>query len=92
MASLWDVPSHEAKLQWSASEESELAHYSIRFCPGTTYRAENEQVVGLVQPGTLHFETESGLVSAGLKAVFKVFVVLTTGNERGSNAVKIERP
>ena len=51
-----------------------------------------EQVAGMVQPGTLHFETESGLVSAGLKAVFKVFVVLTTGNERGSNAVKIERP
>ena len=25
----------------------------------TTYRSDNEQVVGMAQPGTLHFETEA---------------------------------
>lgn len=91
-AGLWDAVVGKAKLQWSASEEPELAHYSIRFCAGTTYRAENEQVAGLAEPGTLMFETEAGLVSAGLKAAFKVYVVLASGNERGSNVVKIARP
>ena len=88
----WDAPTLKAKLQWSASDDPALAHYSIRFCAGTTYRAENEQVAGMAQPGTLHFETDAGLVAAGLKAVFKVYVVLDSGNERGSNGVKIERP
>ena len=88
----WDAPTAQAKLEWSDSGEPTLAHYSIRYCAGTSYRSENEVVAGLVQPGTLHFETDAGLVSPGSKAAFKVFVVLTTGNERGSNAVKIERP
>ena len=35
------------------------AHCSIRFCPCTTYRSDNEQVVGMAQPSTLHFETEA---------------------------------
>ena len=88
----WDVPAGLAKLEWSASDEPALAHYSIRYCAGNSYRSEHEQVAGLALPGVLQFETGAGLVAPGLTAVFKVFVVLNTGNERGSNGVRIERP
>ena len=88
----WNIPAVKARLQWSASDNPDLAHYSIRWCTGTRYKAANEQVAGLAEPGTLNFETDAGLVSPGVKAVFKVYVVLASGNERGSNGVKIERP
>ena len=58
--------------------------------------------IGEITPTSVRFWTRRTKMSSraaygikpspGLKAAFKVFVVLTTGNERGSNAVKIERP
>jgi len=38
------------------------------------------------------FSTDEGLTSPGQTISVKVFVVLTTGNERGSNTVTITRP
>jgi hypothetical protein len=88
----WNAAAGAAELQWSAADDAQLLYYSVRMCPGTTYRASEEQVVGTVQPGTLSFSTSSGLVAPGLKAAFKVYVVRSTGNEKGSNAVKVARP
>lgn len=43
-------------------------------------------------PGTLEFLTDFGLPAQGSVAWFKVYVVTTTSNEKGSNAVKVVRP
>jgi hypothetical protein len=48
-------------------------------------------VVGNVPAGTLFFSTESGLVFPGATALFRVYVVLTTMNKRGSNTVGVTR-
>jgi hypothetical protein len=40
----------------------------------------------------LEFLTLSGLAASGDVATFKVYVILTTGNEKGSNTVTITRP
>ncbi len=37
-------------------------------------------------------KTAFGLVASGAVAWFKVYVVTTTGNEKGSAAVKVIRP
>jgi len=39
-----------------------------------------------------HFSTDEGLVAPGSRALFRVYVVLTTANEKGSNTVGVTRP
>ena len=90
---IWDMPQLKAKLTWSASTDPNLSQYEIRFCAGPNYSTENESVIGSVTPAeTREFLTDSGLTTAGNTASFKVYVVLTTGNEKGSNTVAITRP
>ena len=38
------------------------------------------------------FRTSDGLVASGSKVFYKVFIKLTTGNEKGSKTVTIVRP
>jgi hypothetical protein len=45
----------------------------------------------LFRPGTLTVPTLFGLVDPGDQATFKLFVILTTGNQAGSNAVTVTR-
>lgn len=80
------------RLTWTASTHPDLLHYAIRYHPGPKYKAAEEQAVTTVAPGILTLDTLFGLAASGSVSWFKVYVVLTTGNERGSNAVKITRP
>ncbi|TXT38611.1 MAG: hypothetical protein FD138_303 [Planctomycetota bacterium] len=89
----WDVTQQKAKLTWSASTDPNLSHYEVRFCTGPTYSTDDESTLGTITPAEpREFFTESGLVSPGDIASFKVYVVLTTGNEKGGNTVTITRP
>lgn len=89
----WDATQNQAKLTWSASSDPNLAHYEIRFCPGPDYSTEIETVVGNVSPSApREFLTDAGLSAPGNVASFKVYVITSTGNEKGSNTVVITRP
>ena len=89
----WIVASLMAKLLWTLSTDANLLHYEIRFCAGANYSTENESLIGTVLPGgLLEFLTDAGLTTPGSTASFKVYVVTTTGNERGSNTVVVTRP
>lgn len=88
----WNVTTDLADLLYTASADPNLDHYSLRYHPGPRYKADEEQTVDSNPPGTLEFNTAFGLPASGSVAWFKVYVVLTTGNERGSNSVKITRP
>jgi hypothetical protein len=88
----WSAPDVKAALVWSASTRPDLDHYSVRYHPGPRYKADEEQTVSLVLPGTTDFLTDFGLAASGSVAWYKVYVVTTTGNEKGSNAVKVIRP
>jgi len=79
------------RLTWAASTNPNLDHYSIRYHPGPTYKATEEQSVTTVAAGIETLDTAYGLVASGSVAWFKVYVVTTTGNEKGSNAVKVIR-
>ncbi len=43
-------------------------------------------------PGTLALSTDEGLTTPGATMRYKVYVVLDTSNEKGSNAVAVTHP
>jgi len=92
LSASWNSGTDMADLVWSTSLDPSLAEYSIRYHPGPRYKAAEEQTVDSVPAGTTAFSTDFGLPAPGSVAWFKVYVVLTTGNEKGSNAVKVVRP
>ena len=89
---VWNGTSLEADLSWTASTNPNLAHYSVRTAPGPTYHAADESVVAEVPAGTTAYSTNEGLVAPGATALFRIYVVLTTANEKGSNTVSVTRP
>lgn len=90
---VWDATQQKAKLGWSASTDDSLSHYEVRFCAGENYSTENESTLGTITPAEpREFLTDTGLVTPGEIASFKLYVVLTTGNEKGGNTVTITRP
>lgn len=88
----WDEGKLEASLSWTASTDPDLASYSVRRSGATPYDGSTETVVASVLPGVLSLDTSAGLGTPGSTMGFKVYVVLSTGNERGSNAVTITHP
>ena len=63
----------------------------MRMSSGSSYDAATATVIGNFPSGTTSFATTDGLESPGDVASFKVFVLLTTGNEAGSNTLTITR-
>ena len=69
-----------------------LERYELRMTPAATYDSSNATVVETLAAGTLTAQTAEGLAMPGDVASFKLYVVLTTGAEAGSNTVTITRP
>ena len=84
----WDATTGKAALSWSAAASSE-ASYSVRTTGSLPYKADEEEVLTTLPNGITHFHTDAGLTLPGSEANFKVYVVTPSGNERGSNAVKV---
>ena len=74
-----------------------LIHQSPQFLP--TRRTPKSSSRLKKSPGSvpkdaspLEFLTAAGLGATGASARFRIYVVLTTGNERGSETVTVTRP
>jgi len=90
---VWDGESGQAVITWTASENPNLDHYEVRYSPGKSYDADTETVVASVRSDEAReVLTLRGLAEPGAVAQYKVFVVLETGNERGSRIVAVARP
>jgi hypothetical protein len=87
----WDDTRHAAVLSWTAAEGNDHERFEVRYHPGPKYRDSEEQVVGSVLKGVLSVITDYGMSAPGSMAYFKVYNVTTSGEERGSNALKILR-
>jgi len=92
LSGVWNPGTLEADLTWTPSTNPNLDHYSVRTAPGPTYRAADESVVSDVPSNQTTFSTNQGMVAPGATALFRVYVVLTTANEKGSNTVGVTRP
>jgi hypothetical protein len=89
---VWDAVLLKAKITWTASTAADLLQYEIRFCAGAIYNTDTENVIGNVSPtDPREFFTDAGLAATGNIASFKVYVITTTGNEKGSNDLAVAR-
>lgn len=89
----WDAGANGARLSWEASAEKTLSHFEIRGCAGPDYEKKDETVLGRVAgDAPREFATGALLEAPGAVACFRVYVVLETGNERGSGPVVVARP
>ena len=91
LSGVWNQLTTLADLSWTASVEPDLLHYQVRRSGASPYSTSTELVVATVPTGTLVLSTLDGLPVDGATMGYKVYVVLTTGNEKGSNAVSITR-
>lgn len=89
----WDVTLGMAKITFTASVDPNLFQYEIRSCVGPSYSTDNETVIGNVGPTALReFLSLDNLSAPGSVVTYKVYVITTTGNEKGSNTVLVTRP
>lgn len=90
---VWNATAVMAKVTWSPSGDAALARYEVRGSAGDDYNTDDETVLASVPPDApRELLTAFALGAPGLTAGFKVYVVLDTGNERGSEAVFVTRP
>jgi len=90
LSGVWNGETKLAELSWTASDDPDLDHYEVRRSPVLPYDTDVELAVAHVPAGTLEHATDAGLENPSDQTSFKVYVVLNTSNERGSNAVDIE--
>ena len=93
-AATYDAADHKAVITFTESTDKDLDHYELRGVPGPEYAGEDEQIIATLPKGASprEFRTDFSLAGPGMAASFKVYVVLTTGNEAGSEPVSVERP
>ena len=79
---------------WTHPNVAAIDHWEFRQHPGPTYKAAEEQAVpgGNLPVGTMAFSTDFTLVAPGSSALFAVYALAPTGNEKRSNVIKIVRP
>lgn len=88
----WNAQTTQGKLTWDASTATDLDEYEVRWSPGPTYDAETEVVLAnIAKTAPREYFTTQGLLAISDASNFKIYVTTTTGNERGSNTVKITR-
>lgn len=92
-SAVWDAAESKARLVWDASDNASLKEYQVRYSPGEEYKEEDAAVVATTLPDApRELLTNAGLTQAGATATFKVFVVVDTGNEAGSESLTVTRP
>lgn len=89
LTGVWNATTLKADLSWTASSDADLESYPVRRSGSDPYNTNTELAVQTLPPGTLVLSTDAGLTTPGATMRFKVYVKLTTGNEKGSNAVEI---
>ena len=87
----WDSVGVQGSLSCTAPTGPNLDHLTLKYSP-VPYRESTASVVDNFPITQLTFLTTFGLIHAGAVADYKIYVVTTTGNQKGSNTVRITRP
>ena len=87
------VAPDKSRVTHEASEEETIKCYQLRGNAGEAYHEEDAMVLATHGPDAPRvFEVAFGLTQAGARVALKVFVILETGNEAGSEVMVVERP
>ena len=87
----WNATLHKAVVTLTPSDNPKLDYYDVRVSPDDPYKAASESSIGHIAKTAATFEFTNGLTTTGAAVRARVYVVLTTGNEKGSATVKITR-
>ena len=88
----WNAVDSQAEFAWEASTDPNLDKFQMRMSPGASFNSATATVIGNIPAGSTSFSTTAGLTNSGDVASFKVYVILTSGSEAGSNTITITRP
>ncbi len=93
VTAVWDAARGEARLEWEATEEATAVRYEVRWFAGPRYVGQKARraLAVPVSEFTGKVWTLAGLPAPGAVVWYKVYVVLETGNERGSKPVRVAR-
>ena len=81
-----------ARLTWTASDEAELEFYQIRACAGEDCKKDDERAAATILPdGERLWEASEGLMQPCAAMSYRIYVVLKTGNEKGSKTATVKR-
>jgi hypothetical protein len=94
VSAAWVPAILKARISFTVSTDPDLLEYELRACFGSSYKVAEEVVIANLAAGApvLQFENDQGLVASGSKVFYRVYVRLTTGNEKGSKTVSVTRP
>jgi len=88
----WDEALGKAVIEFEASAEKTVERYALQACLGPKFLAKQSAIIASLPVGEpLRFETEFGLMEPGAVVSFRVVVVLSTGNEKGSEVMTVTR-
>ncbi len=91
-SAIFEAP-NSSKVVYDASSDTMLQGYQLRGNVGEDYSDEDAIVIDTRGPNDpREFLTPFGLNQPGARVAFKVYVILTTGNEAGSAAMLVHRP
>jgi hypothetical protein len=85
----FDPTTGTAPLSWTASDDPDLARYSVRISAGPRYKGDDEATIGDITPPATSFSVPAIYLPTGATVWAKVFVILSSGHEKGSDAVKV---
>ena len=87
------VAPNQARIIHDASEETDLAYYTLEGNAGGTFDSQDAVELARHQPGDpREFVTDFALTQPGARASFVVAVILTTGNRKASAPMTVQRP
>lgn len=89
---IWNDGIQQAIISWQESTAPNVESYQLRYSPPPNYDTQSDQVIATIEPGIGQVITSVGLASPGSTALYRIYVILATGNEAGSNTVSITRP
>ncbi|MEK6263135.1 MAG: hypothetical protein AABP62_31540, partial [Planctomycetota bacterium] len=92
LTGVWNPVTQKAEFSWTGPSNPNLDHFQMRVSIGSSWDAATATVVGNIPAGSTTFGTTEGLENPGNEISCKLFVILATGNEAGSNTVTIARP
>ncbi|MES2441076.1 MAG: hypothetical protein V4584_18585 [Verrucomicrobiota bacterium] len=89
----YDAATTQAVLAWTAPTDESVATLEVRGSVGPEYDDEDDVLLATIPATGPHTWTGPfGLGAPGTAAAFKLYSITEEGNEKGSNAVTVERP
>ena len=91
-SSIFEAPD-KSKIVHDESTDAMIERYELRGCMGSDWDEEDAVSIASHLPNQpREFITTFGLNQPGAEVTFKVYVILTTGNEAGSAPMFVQRP